>query len=298
MNIDHLKEFIFAAETLSFSAAARHFYLSQSVLSKHIASMEDAVGAKLFVRDSHHVRLSESGKIFLESAKAIVSEYDSALERLEALNNSYEAYARIGYLRNAAQSFLPKFLMTLTRMYPRLKLKITCMEYGELDHALATRKVDMALTVDLDKALRDLCNARTIYEDRFYAIASPHHELAKLSLEGGITQDMLSGNRILLPDKQKYPGMCDFVRSFLPDDCPQSDFSYYEDVDTLFLKVEHNQYIGFSSGHNIKAFEGRAVFLPIKDVDTSYSVSALWLKESKRPSVLMCANALEKLQLH
>ena len=35
MNIEHLREFSYLAETLSFSITAKHFYLSTSVLSIH-----------------------------------------------------------------------------------------------------------------------------------------------------------------------------------------------------------------------------------------------------------------------
>ena len=51
MNIDHLREFVYLAETLSFAATARHFFISASVLSKHVSALEDDLQVKLFVRD-------------------------------------------------------------------------------------------------------------------------------------------------------------------------------------------------------------------------------------------------------
>ncbi|WP_418238246.1 helix-turn-helix domain-containing protein, partial [Ellagibacter isourolithinifaciens] len=58
MNIDYLKEFIDLSETFSFSATARRFYVSSSVLSKHISAMEKELAVKLLRRDSHGVELT------------------------------------------------------------------------------------------------------------------------------------------------------------------------------------------------------------------------------------------------
>ena len=58
MNIDHLREFVYLAETLSFAATARHFFISASVLSKHVSALEDDLQVKLFVRG---VKVHEEG---------------------------------------------------------------------------------------------------------------------------------------------------------------------------------------------------------------------------------------------
>ena len=125
MNIDHLSEFIYVAETLSFSAAAKRFYVSQSVLSKHIAAMEDELCTKLFVRDSHHVRLTRSGEAFLEEATAIVNDYERALARIAAINQSFETVVRVGYLRNACRPFLAMFLKRMKKERPEVRVNPT-----------------------------------------------------------------------------------------------------------------------------------------------------------------------------
>lgn len=37
MDIDKLQEFVYLAQTLSFKSTANHFYMTQSVPSKHIS---------------------------------------------------------------------------------------------------------------------------------------------------------------------------------------------------------------------------------------------------------------------
>lgn len=298
MNIDHLREFIYLSESLSFSATARKFYVSQSVLSKHIASMEDELGAKLFVRDSHHVRLTQSGKAFFKEANVIVGSYERALDRITAINQSFETVARIGYLRNAARPFLAQFLKYMKREYPAIRVSLVCMEYGELLSALEMQKVDIALTIDLDPAVRSQCDSLILYEDHFDAIVSKDHPLAAFSQQGGIQSGQLCGYQLLLPDPSTYPGMNDFVNALLPTECAFFPRYYYSDVDTVYLDVEIGEYVAFSSEHNIPVFGDRVCFLKIFDKPTVYNVGALWLKDANGDVVEPCREALAFCKEH
>ena len=67
------------AETLSFAATARHFFLGTSVVSKHISAMEDDLQTKLFVRDSRNVRLTEDGEAFYRDIVGVVGAFDRAI---------------------------------------------------------------------------------------------------------------------------------------------------------------------------------------------------------------------------
>ena len=49
MRIEYLQECIDLAKTLSFTQTAKNFYLTQSVLSKHIAQLETELGVTLFL---------------------------------------------------------------------------------------------------------------------------------------------------------------------------------------------------------------------------------------------------------
>ena len=50
----------------SFSSAARNLGIAQPALSYHIADMEKTLGAKLLVRSTRGVRLTESGTVNLQ----------------------------------------------------------------------------------------------------------------------------------------------------------------------------------------------------------------------------------------
>ena len=53
MRIETLYEFLLLTSNLNFTETAKSFFISQSVLSGHISSLEKELGALLFVRDRH-----------------------------------------------------------------------------------------------------------------------------------------------------------------------------------------------------------------------------------------------------
>lgn len=63
MDWDKLKTFHAAAETGSLTAAAEHLRISQSAVSRQIATLEDVLGVSLFHRHARGLRLTEQGQI-------------------------------------------------------------------------------------------------------------------------------------------------------------------------------------------------------------------------------------------
>lgn len=45
MNFEYLDEFVHLARSLSFRRTAEHFFVSRSVISRHMAALEESLGA-------------------------------------------------------------------------------------------------------------------------------------------------------------------------------------------------------------------------------------------------------------
>lgn len=66
MTTEQLNEFYILSTTLSYSETAEKLFMSQSVLSRHIKSMEEELGVRLFCRNTRSVALTSEGK-FLQT---------------------------------------------------------------------------------------------------------------------------------------------------------------------------------------------------------------------------------------
>jgi len=60
IDLMRLKAFIYAAESLSFSEAAKQLHLTQPTVSHHIKTLEAELDVELFTRSGHTLKLTEA----------------------------------------------------------------------------------------------------------------------------------------------------------------------------------------------------------------------------------------------
>ena len=83
-----LRVLIHAARCASFAAAAEDLGSSPAYISKRIAMLEEALGAKLFLRTTRRVALTERGELIL-GAQRVLDTYDQVDGALEEIRPDY-----------------------------------------------------------------------------------------------------------------------------------------------------------------------------------------------------------------
>ncbi|MBB1251385.1 LysR family transcriptional regulator [Rhizobium sp. G21] len=73
-----MRIFVKVAETESFAEAARHMNMSAPVVTRTIASLEDLIGARLFVRTTRSVKMTEAGSRYLGDCRRILADIAEA----------------------------------------------------------------------------------------------------------------------------------------------------------------------------------------------------------------------------
>ena len=61
INYELYKVFFYVAQSLSFSEASKHLYISQSAVSQSIKTLERKLGQPLFIRSTKKVQLTPAG---------------------------------------------------------------------------------------------------------------------------------------------------------------------------------------------------------------------------------------------
>lgn len=73
-----MRIFVKVAETESFAETARHLRLSAPAVTRAVAALEDLIGARLFVRTTRSVKVTEAGSRYLEDCRRILSDITEA----------------------------------------------------------------------------------------------------------------------------------------------------------------------------------------------------------------------------
>lgn len=174
----------------SFSRAAEELYISQSSLSTAIQSIENEVGAPLFDRRQHPVRLTPAGEEFIRyylAAKPLESDMLARIQDLAELRGGRLALGGTHYLLSY---ILPQAIVGFSKAYPRVELKIVETESEQFKDLLFSCDIDLCLMCDAaDAKLHTIGHA---FFDRLY-LAVPREQVAELRLSG----NMLSAADIL-----------------------------------------------------------------------------------------------------
>lgn len=79
LQLRHLRTFLAAAETLSFTQAAQRVHLSQPSVTEQIQSLEHSVGQALFIRANNRLSLTPAGQRLAVRARELLAMADEAL---------------------------------------------------------------------------------------------------------------------------------------------------------------------------------------------------------------------------
>ncbi|MFI7466090.1 LysR family transcriptional regulator [Nonomuraea sp. NPDC049646] len=139
-----LRVFREVAERGTLTAAATALGYTQSAVSRQVAALERAAGARLLERRHDGVRLTAAGRLVLRRAAAVVDEVDAAARELAGLPGE-PATVRFGWFASAGAALVPRALAELRRTRP--SIAVTGREDGSsaLVRALRAGTLDVAL---------------------------------------------------------------------------------------------------------------------------------------------------------
>ena len=138
-----LSSFLAVAETLSFTAAAGSLGVGQSTVSEHVRKLERACGRRLFVRDTHAVRLTPAGEAMRGFAASILDTQARALRHFG--DQEVEGSVRLGVSEDVVLSGLPRALRQFTRDHPRVELELMVGLSEALHESLRDGELDLAV---------------------------------------------------------------------------------------------------------------------------------------------------------
>lgn len=126
MSIDlrRVRHFVALAETLNFRRAAQRLHIAQPALSVSIQKLEHALGARLFVRQSTGVALSEAGVAALAEARRTLVHADAFAQAARTAGAGHVGTLRVGFVGSVAFTLLQRLVPRYRQLYPQVDLRL------------------------------------------------------------------------------------------------------------------------------------------------------------------------------
>lgn len=146
-----VRTFLAVVEARSFSAAARRLGVSQSTVSRHVASLEAVVGEALFVRSARTVTLTDAGASLAEPAAEVRDAVMRLERRAAGRDRRLSGVVRIATVDEIAKGMLAPALPHLRRRHPGLALDVIArIETASLERRDADLAVRFTLPINAD----------------------------------------------------------------------------------------------------------------------------------------------------
>lgn len=168
-----LRIFVRAAESGSFSRAARELRLSQPSVSRIISELEARLGVTLLLRTTRRITVTDAGALFLDRAREILADMEDAEDAargLDSLRGLIRLALPVVYGTRKIVPLLPKFLA----LHPELKVE---MAVSDARQDLVAEGADVAIRLgELDDSV---FGARKLETLERMLVASPGYLRAR-----------------------------------------------------------------------------------------------------------------------
>ena len=124
IELSRLEIFVYSAESLSFSEAAKHLRLSQPTISHHIQGLEQELGVQLFERSGSGLRLTEAGQLLLPWARKLLRETFEMQDMMASMEEKVAGHLRIACSTTSGKYLLPQLAARFHEQYPGVKITI------------------------------------------------------------------------------------------------------------------------------------------------------------------------------
>ena len=294
MTMRQLEYFVAVAEQLSFTGAAKAFYISQTAVSQQIRALEEELGTRLFNRTKRRVELTPEGRMFLLDARAMLRRYQDSLQNLRLNHSRVHGKVTIGYVKGFVQDRMTRLLRHIHTQFPEVQILLVRENVGALFDRLAKGDCDIIFNLYYQvNAMTDLDELEILPIGQYdlKAVVPVSHPLAHRE---EIQASELKGYPLvdIVPARKKY-GEADFfsgffaMAGFVPEIAMLTD-----DFETSLLAVSAGIGYALMPSYITSRFPGRDHFnvLSIRECKRYLTVAAIAHRSNDNHAVqrIMC----------
>jgi DNA-binding transcriptional LysR family regulator len=205
MDWDNVRVFLAVARAGQFVAAAKRLRLDHATVSRRVAALESALGARLFDRRTTGAALTAAGEKFLRAAEQMETAFLHAQAELGDKEVEMTGVVRIGAPDGFSTYYLAHIFGEFLARYPGVLIQLVPIPQVM---PLARREVDIVVVLDKPEAGRFFARKLTGYSLGIYA---SRDYLARHGAPRDV-DDLLSRRLVGHVEEHAFSGALDYVR--------------------------------------------------------------------------------------
>jgi len=296
MELRQLDFFLAVAERLSYSKAAKELGVSAASVSRQIRQLEEEFDLSLFVRDRRHVELTDTGKLFLEDAKALVNQTASLFDHLRQAKRGETGTVRIGIGMHLAEN-VSRVVFEHLRRYPAVDVEGTLIFSTLQNAALLEGRIDIGFLRGPVDTVR--LNSEVLYKEKLLVMVSKANPLSR---NRWVQVRDLANETLFLPDWNFSRGLHDLTlalykkKGISPKVSPlKAEPNFAGEIHKVLLAANKGIFIITDEIAKRTENGSAAVTIPIKDPEAKLDVRMAWRNDEVRRTVTAVLETARKV---
>lgn len=196
MTLTELRYIVAVAQERHFGRAAQRSHVSQPTLSIAIKKLEEELGVSLFDRSSNEVLTTEAGSRIIAQARKVLEEAELIRHLANEEQNELEGALKLGLIFTVAPYLLPKLILSLRSVAPKMPLMLEENHTRTLTDLL--KRGDLDAIVVAEPYQEPGVDTISLYTEPFFVIVPKGHRFEEL--DSVTPQDLAEEDVLLLTE--------------------------------------------------------------------------------------------------
>lgn len=286
MQIRQLEYFVAVSEQLSFTKAARQFFISQTAVTQQIKALEEEIGVRLFDRNNRRVVLTPAGRTFLEDAKAILRRTWDACDRAKRADTVFTGKLEIGFVKGYEKTNLSDLLSDFHMQYPNISFTLKRENVAELYDGLLNKSLDVILNIQYSTDDLEDIEFQIVRQYPLLAVMPTSHPL---SHRVSIQRSELKGYPLvdIKKSKDRYGETSTILNAFTSAGFLPNVQYISDDIETSILAVAAGLGYALLPSYitDTLSLREKVIAVPIEGEEKKITIITAWHKDNQNPAL-------------
>jgi DNA-binding transcriptional LysR family regulator len=174
ISLQKLEVFLLVVELGGIGRAADHLNVSQPVVTAHMRTLQERVGAKLIYRDGHQMRLTEMGEAVHAWATEVLTRSREVARQIQGLADGATGTAVVASSMSVGSYMLPEIVSEFVRERPRASITLLVSDAEDAKAAAEQGDADFAVVTSDSEFDASNLRAEAVCDHDLILVAAPN----------------------------------------------------------------------------------------------------------------------------